>query len=303
MVFFARMPSDVVMKRDASTAQHYLLDLLKNDLQRRGLLPPTAAEYCRQLRPLLRDRVDVTTLTRPEIVAWINERDTQSKRRFRWLAVKALFRMLVEDELVDSNPCEGVKMPKEQARPQPYVSDEDYERLLATCDGSFVGRRDRAIMTVLNSTGCRRSELVALRIADVDLNGRTVLIRRSKTGVGRLAYLDESSTKALLQWLRQRTIHQGDALAPSAPVWTTQRGSALGADAVRLMLHRRGRPLGIQVSPHQFRRRLAVNWHLMGGSPLGLMTAAGWSSPTMPARYAAQAAAEIAREEHRRLFG
>ena len=290
------------MKRDLS-AQHYLLDLLRNDLQRRGLLPPTAAEYCRQLRPLLAARPDVTTLTRQDVVAWINERDTQSKRRFRWLAIKALFRMLVEDELCESNPCEGVKMPKEQSRPQPYISDEDYERLVATCDGSFIGRRDRAIMTVLNSTGCRRSELVALTVGDLDLNQGQVLIRRSKSGVGRYAYLDETSTKALLQWLRHRTIHRGDSLAPTEPLWTNQKGARLGADAVRLMLQRRGRALGICVSPHQFRRRLAVKWHLGGGSPLGLMTAAGWSSPTMPARYASQAASEIAREEHRRLFG
>lgn len=291
------------MTTHTSPNDHYLLRLLRGDLERRGLLPTTAAEYCRQLRPLLGEFEDVPLMTRQDITAWINERDTPSKRRFRWLAVKALYRMLTDEEIISENPCNGIKMPREQARPQPYVSDTDYIALLNSCDTTFEGRRDRAIITTLNSTGCRRSELVALTVGDIDLDKGTILIRRSKTGTGRYAYLDVASLKALVLWLRTLSLATHATPASTAPVWISRKGTRLGADAVRLMLQRRGDRLGIHVSPHQFRRRLAVQWHLRGGSQLGLMTAAGWSSPTMPGRYASQAAAEIAREEHRRIMG
>ena len=152
--------SDDMTSSSIPARDHYLLQLLRGDLERRGLLASTAKEYCRQLRPLLGSVEDVTNMTRTAIVEWINERDTASKRRFRWLAVKALFRMLVDEELLNANPCTGVKMPQEQSRPQPYLSDADYNALLASCDASLEGRRDKALLTVLNSTGCRRSELV-----------------------------------------------------------------------------------------------------------------------------------------------
>lgn len=93
--------------------------------------------------------------------------------------------MLVEDQLVESNPCDKIKMPREQARPQPYVSDVDYDGLLSSCDNGFMGRRDKVILTLLSSTGCRRCELVALTMGDVNLTNGTVLIRKSKSGSGR----------------------------------------------------------------------------------------------------------------------
>lgn len=113
----AHLRWDVVMNISAGTSQQYLLELLRSDVNRRGLLPSTSAEYVRLLRPLTQTVPDVIALTQAEIVSWISERDTPSKRRFRWLAIKALFRMLVEDQLVESNPCDKIKMPREQARP------------------------------------------------------------------------------------------------------------------------------------------------------------------------------------------
>ena len=206
-------------RASTSSNDHYLLRLLRGDLECRGLLPSTSAEYCRQLRPLLIFVQDVTLMNREQITAWINERDTPSKRRFRWLSVKALFRMLTEEEMVSSDPCAGIKMPREQFRPQPYISDRDYAALLDSCDTTFAGRRDRAIITTLNSTGCRRSELVALTLGDIDLDKGTVLIRRSKTGTGRYAYLDAPSIKALLLWLR----------TVSSVMHATPASTALGA--------------------------------------------------------------------------
>ena len=280
-----------------------LLRLLRTDLEARGLLPATAKEYARQLRPLLAEGRDVLSMTKADVVEWVNERPTQSMRRFRLLAVTALFRMLVAEGLVSDDPCVGVRMPKEQVRPQPGLSDADYERLLSSCDATWVGRRDRAIMTVLNSTGCRRGEFVALNIGDVDFDEGRVLIRNGKSGHGRYGYLDDASAKAIVLWLRHRNLSGRTDLQPSEPLWVNQRGQRISADGVRQMLQRRGDRLGIRVSPHQFRRRLAVNWLLKGGSQVGLMRAAGWSSVAMPGRYAAQAADEIAKAEHRRILG
>ena len=158
-------------------------------------------------------------------------------------------------------------------------------------------------MATLNSTGCRRSELVALNIGDVNFDDGRVLIRTAKSGRGRYGYLDDAAAKAIILWLRHRTLGGHLELKGSEPLWVNHRGQRISADGVRQMLQRRGDKLGVNVSPHQFRRRLAVTWLLKGGSQVGLMQAAGWSSGAMPGRYAAQAADEIAQAEHRRILG
>lgn len=55
--------------------------------------------------------------------------------------------------------------------------------MLNACDVeevSGLGARDRAMLETLYSTGMRRGELVALRVDDIDLARRTVLIRQGK---------------------------------------------------------------------------------------------------------------------------
>lgn len=284
--------------------QRHLLTMLNADLSCRDLRPSTVKNYCRQVEPLLERFEDVVSLSRDEIIDWIHECDTKSKQRFRWLGVKSLFRMLLADGLVAKDPTEGIKTPREQVRPQQYISDGDLQRLLATCGKDFTGIRDRAIMAVLDSTGCRRGELVALNNGDLDLAEGKVLIRTSKTGFGRHAYLDAIAIKALALWFRHRdrTVHNEGVDAPPAPVWAQRNGRRLGSDGVRQMLERRGAKCGVNTSAHEFRRRYAVRWHKAGGSPLGLQTSGGWTSSAMPARYAAVAAEEIARIDHRRIF-
>jgi integrase len=62
------------------------------------------------------------------------------------------------------------------------VSDDELAALVATLDEDLVGLRDRALLTLGWSSACRRSELVALNVADVELQteGLLVHVRRSK---------------------------------------------------------------------------------------------------------------------------
>ena len=230
--------------------------------------------------------------------------DTQSKRRHRYLAANALCRALVEDGTLAQNPCDAIKMPIELISPQPTLSDRDYLALLGTCElRDVVGKRDKAILTVLASTGCRVTELASMAAADVDLAERQILIRnpkRDRYGRARQRYvfLDDEATKALASWMRVR---ERVALGPG--LWTHQNGRPFVSNGIQQMIKRRGERLGIVVSAHQFRRRLATNWLLSGYSEAGLMAMGGWRSSIMPARYAAAGLTEIARADHARLFG
>jgi site-specific recombinase XerD len=108
------------------------------------------------------------------------------------------------------------------------------ERMLAHCDGSLSGLRDRALIALGFAGAFRRSELVALEVSDLEAtaDGVRVLIRRSKTdqeGEGQTIAIPRGCriepVKAIEMWLAAsgitagpifRQIHRGGHLRPEA---------------------------------------------------------------------------------------
>jgi integrase/recombinase XerD len=240
--------------------------------------------------------VPIEDVTRSHMIEWINEGSTPSQKRWRYLAVNALGRMLVAEEIIDRNPADRITMPKEPVTPQPILTDDALAGMLATCNRkTWAGIRDYALLLTMANTGMRRSEVIRMNVVDVDLDGMRVLVPKSKTGVYRTTFFDHEVGKAMLRWLRVReTSH--DAM------WLSQRGQRLSDDGLTQMVYRRAEAAGVEASPHMFRRRFAAKWMEEGGSQTALQTAAGWRSGVMVDRYTKGAAEKIADAEYRRLF-
>ncbi len=88
-------------------------------------------------------------------------------------------------------------------------------RLLAACEDDLHGLRDRALLMVAYDSMRRRSELISLRVEDVEWipdNGASILLRKSKTdqqGCGKWIHLTSETTNALHKWLAAVKINQG----------------------------------------------------------------------------------------------
>jgi site-specific recombinase XerD len=83
------------------------------------------------------------------------------------------------------NPTVEVELPKMDAATRLLVSDEDLMRLLEATDrlhSEFRRVRDRAILAVLIYCGVRRQELLDLRVADVNLEDRALLVQQGRGG-------------------------------------------------------------------------------------------------------------------------
>ena len=88
----------------------------------------------------------------------------------------------------------------------------------------------------------------------------------------------------------------------SDDLWVGRKGGCT-VSMIRLMLVRRSKIAGVQVSAHQFRRSVAQRWLRKGGSETLLRSNLGWRSTTMVARYIRQNASELAMVEARRVLG
>lgn len=88
-------------------------------------------------------------------------------------------------------------------------------RLIAACGNDLHGLRDRALLLVAYDSMRRRSELISLRIEDIELladNKASVLLRKSKTdqlGIGKWMHLTPETTHAINQWLSAAKINEG----------------------------------------------------------------------------------------------
>ncbi len=199
-------------------------------------------------------------------------------------AVRAFLRFVEAEEVVPGwqSPTRKVKTPKVTLEPIAGITLEDFSAMLETCDKSFTGTRDAALLLALLDTGARVSEFLAVDLADVDAAGG-MLLRRTKGRRPRTVYLSQKTRRALRAYLRLRR----DA---SPALWTTQQGDRLTYDGLRAILTRRAKLAGLPEtpSPHDFRRAFALNYLRNGGDIFTLSKLLGHAGIDVLKRYLAQ---------------
>lgn len=84
-------------------------------------------------------------------------------------SLRSFYKYLFNNELIKTNPFKYVKTPKKEKKLPRYLGVEELEVIFNTPDVSTsLGQRDRLILEVLYATGIRVSELVNIKIEDID---------------------------------------------------------------------------------------------------------------------------------------
>lgn len=100
----------------------------------------------------------------------------------RLLALVAFFKWLTREGHILSNPAADLDLPKPPRQlPRHLLSIEQVEHAINQPDtATLVGLRDRAMLEVLYSSGIRRSELIRLKLYEVDAVRGTLMVRQGK---------------------------------------------------------------------------------------------------------------------------
>jgi integrase/recombinase XerD len=125
---------------------------------------------------------------------------TQSQRL---IPVKGLFAWLTRSEVLSFDPSLSLVLPKTEHRvPEAVLSVDEVEAVLAGPDTTTpLGLRDRAMLEVFYSTAIRRSELLHLRMTDIDFARRTLFVRQGKGARDRFVPIGERACEWVLRYL------------------------------------------------------------------------------------------------------
>ena len=170
-------------------------------------------------------------------------------------------------------------------------------RALANMRTDLVGVRDRALLLIGFSGAFRRSELVALDVADVEVgeDGLTVTLRRSKTdqeghgrkvGIPRGTSAETCPVRALRAWMDAASITEG-------PLFRSvnrhgQVGGRLSDKHVAIAVKQAAAPVGLDAKAfagHSLRAGLVTSAAIEGRSDRSIMNQTGHRSVAMVQRY------------------
>jgi len=176
-----------------------------------------------------------------------------------------------------------VKVALGSERQVEVFSDEEVERILFhTQDRKRCSSRDALVVTLLIYTGVRVSELVSVRLQDVDLSALTLRVV-GKGGKHREVPLRAEVAEAARDYLgseRKQSRHFNSQF-----LLLTQRAGRMDKNTVNRLLKKHGKILGITMKPHKFRHTFCTRL-VRRGVPLSTVAMlAGHASVQTTARF------------------
>jgi integrase/recombinase XerD len=186
-------------------------------------------------------------------------------------SLRAYFAFLVEEEVLEADPTERLESPRSMRRlPRVLTRDEVVALLESPSPDRPMYWRDRAILEMLYAAGIRVSELLGLRIGDLDLDGRLIRVK-GKGSKERIVPFGTAAAQALERYLRE--VRPGlDRGGSKGVVFLNQRGTGLSRMAIWNLVKDAADGSGLEkkVSPHTLRHSFAT--HLLeGGADLAVV--------------------------------
>ncbi len=177
-------------------------------------------------------------------------------------SLRGLFRWLQLTHRIEKDPGKLLKGPKSPKRVPRFLTSPEVDLLLSQpFDESPQGARDRAILEVLYSTGCRVSECAGMTLATLDLEEGIVRVL-GKGQKERLAMLGKPACAAIALWLplRTRLLRDAKCLDPGT-LWLNRYGRPLSSRWVFQTVVDCARAAGLQSSltPHGLRHSFATH--------------------------------------------
>jgi len=230
----------------------------------KGLSKNTVDAYKNDLKDFLswlnkiniQDYKKVTETEINEYVAHLFKNDLKSSSVNRKIStLKSFYLFLIKKKLISLSPLSEVITPKKEQYLPSSMSEDEVERLLQSPNIELdIETRDKAMIEMLYATGMRISELINLKMIDIDIE-RSVLKVLGKGSKERLVPFGEKASDSLSYYLKKRK------KSSAKEVFLSNRGKKMTRTGfwqrIKIYLSREG--LKDTISPHTLRHAFATH--------------------------------------------
>lgn len=174
-------------------------------------------------------------------------------------SLRGFYQFLMHQEKVSANYFQLLVLPKKEKRLPRFFEYQELEELFSTPDKTTpLGQRDSLVLEMLYATGCRVSELVSIRIEDIDFSAMRIKIM-GKGSKMRYVYFEDVCLDALKLYLKDG--REKLVSSPTTVLFLNHRGRPLTTRGVRYLLDQLIWKTSIHknISPHMLRHSFATH--------------------------------------------
>jgi len=221
------------------------------------------ASYASQLKinPLKITRLDISGF-----LVDLNKKKLSARSQARIISgIKAFYQYLIIEDCIEHNPIELIETPKIGFKLPDTLTLIEIDQLITAIDlSNSQGERNRAILETLYSCGLRVSELVHLKLSNINFKEGYLKIV-GKGNKERLAPIGSRATKYLNIYINDVRNHQKIKKGYKDFVFLNNRGAKLTRVMIFIIIQSLKEKTGIKkkISPHTFRHSFAT--HLIEG--------------------------------------
>ncbi|MCA9388565.1 tyrosine-type recombinase/integrase [Candidatus Berkelbacteria bacterium] len=256
----------------------------------KGLAPKTITNYQHYLNRLLEfaGDIDVAQLTDKIVRQWRLNLNSSGKlsltsQNYHLVALRALLAWLVARD-IPSLPPKKIDLPGVEQPDVVFLNQQSIEKLLAAPDASTLkGKRDRAILETLFSTGLRVSELISLNRKQ--FNDSDELSIKGKGGKRRVVFISSRARQAVETYLGARH-DTNDALFVPLRI-KEDADNRLTQRSIQRIISETSRTAGLddEITPHTLRHTFATDLLQAGADLRSVQALLGHSSVVTTQRY------------------
>ena len=265
------------MEREINKYIEYLTDVKKSSTN-------TVQSYRRDLNKMSRyledngvtDPKEVTQTNLRSYVLYMENEKMSSATVSRSVAsIRSFFIYLLEKGIISGNPTEGIKPPKVEKKIPETLTIEEVSLLLDQPSGDTPKEvRDKAMLELLYATGLRVSELISLKISDLNLALSYIECHdRTKS---RIIPIENAAKYALTRYL---TEVRPSMCADSEYLFTNIKGEEMSRQGFWKLLKAYAKRAGIDkdITPHMIRHSFATHMVSNGADLASLQEMLGHS--------------------------
>ncbi|MBI5050160.1 MAG: site-specific tyrosine recombinase XerD [Nitrospirae bacterium] len=228
------------------------LEAYKNDMQK---LQDYLAENGR----------DITHFSKKDLISYLNhlrDKNNQTPTIARSIsAIRGLCKFMLLEGVIDEDPIENLSTPKGWKRLPKVLGKEEVLSFIEKPDGEKLSLRNRAILEMLYSSGLRASEIINLKIDDINFQAGFITVM-GKGSKERLVPVNEPAMQTVKQYIQElRPLIVRKKTIPN--LFVAKGGKPMTRQRLWQIIKTYAKGLSVNVSPHTLRHCFAT--HLLEG--------------------------------------